>query len=92
MSILAFALYLANALLGVAAQLGRRRFGIWHHVAYATVFAAAIAAAIVEFHPALLLTLAVLVVFPKARPHTPWHPGLAVLGGVGYLVALCTPT
>lgn len=92
MSLLAFALYLGNAALGLYAQLGRRRFGIWHHLAYATVFAAAIAATIVDFHPALLLTLAVLVVFPKARPRTPWHPGLAALGAVGYLVALFTPS
>lgn len=88
MTMLALALYLGNATLGIVAQLGRRRFGIWHHLAYATVFAAAIAAAILEFHPGLLLTLAVLVVFPKARPRTPWHPGLAALGAVGYLVAL----
>jgi hypothetical protein len=87
-SILAFALYLANAALGVVAQLGKRRFGIWHHLAYAAVFAAAIAATILEFHPGLLLTLGALVMFPRARPRTPWHTGLAAVGAVGYLVAL----
>jgi hypothetical protein len=91
MVLFALALYVGNAGLGIAAQLGRRRFGVWHHIAYATVFAAAIAATIVAFHPALLLTLATLGAFPRARPHTPWHSRLAVLGAVGYLLALLAP-
>lgn len=91
MVLFALALYLGNAGLGTLAQLGRRRFGVWHHIAYATVFAATIAATIAAFHPALLCTLAVLAAFPRARPRTPWHPGLAALGAVGYLVALLAP-
>jgi hypothetical protein len=82
------ALYLGNFAMGLLAQLGGRRFGIWHHVAYAIVFASAIGAAVLSWHPALLLTLAALAVFPKARPRTVWHPTLALLGLLGYLGAL----
>lgn len=80
-------LYVLNLAVGTAAQLGMR-FGVWHHVLYAVVFAGAIAAAIWAFHPALLLTLAALSIMPKTRPRTPWHPAVAVLGMLGYLGAL----
>lgn len=80
-------LYALNLAVGLAAQRGLR-LGRWHHVLYALVFAAAIAAAIVAFHPALLLTLVALAVMPRLRPHTPWHPLAAVVGAAGYAGAL----
>jgi hypothetical protein len=88
LTLLGFSLYAANLLVGLVAQVGRVRFGIFHHVLYAIVFAGAIGAAIWEFHPALLLTLAALAAMPKTRPRTPWHPALAVLGALGYVPAL----
>jgi hypothetical protein len=85
---LGFSLYAANLLIGLVAQLWRVRFGVVHHLLYALVFGGAIAAAIWEFHPALLLTLAALAVMPKTKPRTVWHPLLAVLGALGYLPPL----
>ena len=79
--------YLLNFAVGLLAQFRRKRFGVWHHVLYAVVFAAAIGAAVFAFHPALLVTLLALAVFPKARPRTRLHPALAVLGLAGYLLS-----
>lgn len=87
---LGLGLYALNLLVGLAAQLGRR-FGVWHHVLYAVVVAGAIAAAWWSFHPALLLTLAALAIMPKTRPGGPLHPGLALVGLAGYVVALALP-
>lgn len=86
MLIVGFLCYLANVALGVAARYFAVRVGGWHHALYAVVFATAIGAAIVDFHPPLLLTLAALTVFPKARPWTVGHPLLAGLGLVGYVL------
>jgi hypothetical protein len=83
----ATALYLGNCGLGVLAQLTHRGFGWLHHAVYAAVFASAIAATIVSFHFALLVTLAALTVFPRARPRSFAHPLLAVVGALGYLGA-----
>jgi hypothetical protein len=46
------------------------------------------AALVFAFHPALLVTVLALAVFPRARPRTPSHPALAVIGLGGYLFAL----
>lgn len=81
--------YALNLTVGIAAQAGLR-FGVWHHALYAVVFVTTVAAVVWAFHPGLLLTLAVLLCFPEARPHSLWHPVLAVLGLVGYLLALPT--
>lgn len=88
MLVVGLALYLVNCAAGLAAQLGLVRLGIWHHVMYAFVFAGAIAALVFAFHPALLVTVLALAVFPRARPRTPSHPALAVIGLAGYLFAL----
>lgn len=88
LTLVGLSLYAVNLAVGLAAQLWGIRFGRFHHVLYGTVFAAAIAAAILEFHPSLLVTLAALAAFPKARPRTSWHPALAVLGLLGYVPAL----
>ena len=79
--------YLVNMVVGLLAQLRHKHFGVWHHVLYAVVFGAAIAATVFAFHPALLVTLVALAVFPKARPRTRLHPTLAVLGLAGYLLS-----
>ncbi|MEM6996007.1 MAG: hypothetical protein AAF721_36205 [Myxococcota bacterium] len=80
--------YLLNCAVGLAAQLRGARFGVWHHVLYAAVVLTSLATAWLSLHPALLLTLLALAVFPKARPRTILHPALAVLGLVGYGLAL----
>lgn len=79
--------YAINIGVGLLAQFRRRRFGVWHHVLYAVVFGAAIAATIFAFHPALLITVGALAVFPKARPRSRLHPILAVVGLAGYLLS-----
>jgi hypothetical protein len=88
MLLVGLGIYLLNCVVGLAAQLGLMRFGVWHHVFYAVVFASAIAALLFAFHPALIVTALALAVFPRARPRTLWHPVLAVIGLAGYLFAL----
>lgn len=83
----AFLLYAGTMLVGVIAQMRWYRFGWVHHVLYFLCFAGALAAAWTDFHPALLLTLAALAALPLARPRTPWHPALALLGLLGYVGA-----
>ena len=73
--------------MGLAAQLLHANFGVLHHGLYAVVFAAAIAATIFAFHPALLVTIVALAVMPRTRPATLAHPGVACLGALGYLGA-----
>lgn len=85
---LAFLLYALNVAAGVAAQLGRVRLGRWHHALYAVVLASTLAALLTSFHGGLLLAAAALLLFPRARPHTPWHPALAAVGLLGHLAAL----
>ncbi len=85
---LGFGLYLLNFVVGLAAQFRLRHFGIWHHWLYFAVFASTLAALAVTREWWLLLTIACLALFPKARPHTWLHPTLGVAGLVGYLLAI----
>jgi hypothetical protein len=80
-------LYALNLVVGAAAR-GGLRLGIWHHVLYAVVVAGALAATVVAFHPALLVTLVALAAMPKLHPRTPWHPLVAIIGFLGYVGAL----
>ncbi|MGH1341399.1 MAG: hypothetical protein ACRBN8_07610 [Nannocystales bacterium] len=84
---LGLALYAVNLLVGLAARFAGARFGLWHHVLYALVFASAIAAAIWAFHPGLLLTLVALAAIPWLPTRSGWHPALATFGFAGYLAA-----
>ncbi|MFV8752102.1 hypothetical protein ACNOYE_16265 [Nannocystaceae bacterium ST9] len=77
-------LYASNLAVGLSAQLRGTHFGRVHHWLYALVFAAALAAAIFAWHPALLLTLAALAALPLTKPRTAWHPTVAIVGGMGY--------
>ena len=83
--LLGMSLYALNCVVGLAAQFRGTKFGVWHHVLYAGVFAAAGAAAWVNFRWPLLVTLGALAAFPLARPRTRSHPTLAVVGLLGYL-------
>jgi hypothetical protein len=78
-------LYAINLAVGIAAQLRHANFGVFHHWLYALVFAAAVAAAVFAFHPALLLTLLALAIMPLTKPHTVWHPSVAAAGALGYV-------
>jgi hypothetical protein len=79
--------YAINLAVGLAARVLRANFGVFHHWLYAFVFATAIAATVFAFHPALLLTLLALGVMPLTKPHSAWHPGVAVAGALGYVAA-----
>lgn len=81
------AVYAINLAVGLAAQLLRANFGVFHHWLYAIVFGSAIAATIFAFHGALLLTLAALAAMPLTKPRSPAHPAVAVAGACGYLGA-----
>lgn len=83
--------YLLTMGVGLAAQIGGVGFGRLHHVLYFVTFAAAAAAAWVEFHPGLLLTIAALAGMPFTRPRTVWHPALAAIGLVGYVAVVALP-
>jgi hypothetical protein len=86
----AFGLYCVNMVVGIIAQLRLFHFGKAHHILYFVIFATAIATTVFSFHPALLLTLCALTLMPKSRPWTWQHPTSAVLGLVGYLLALAS--
>lgn len=88
MTLLGLALFALNIAVGLVAWRGRVHFGRFHHVLYAAVFVAAAMAAIVEFHPGLVVTLVALAVLPAVPARSPLHPTLAVVGLVGYLAAL----
>jgi hypothetical protein len=85
---LALTLYVINLAVGAAAQLKHLHFGWLHHALYFAVFLSAIAATILRFHPALLLTLGVLAYMPKSKPGTWRHPAAALVGFSGYLIAI----
>ena len=87
---LGFGLYLLNFAVGFAAQFRLARFGIWHHLLYFVVFGGAVAALVFAREWWLLLTVACLAGFPRARPRTWIHPTLGVVGLVGYLLAVGT--
>lgn len=81
------ALYAINLAVGLAAQLSHASFGAFHHWLYAVVFAAALAAAVFAFHPALLVTVAALAAMPLTKPGHKTHPSVAMIGAGGYLLA-----
>ena len=80
-------MYLINLGVGLCAQRLGASFGAAHHLLYALVFAAALAATAFAFHPALLLTLAALAAMPLTKPGRPAHPALAGVGALGYVAA-----
>lgn len=84
---LGLALYGLNLFVGAAARFAGARFGVWHHVLYAAVAVSAVVAAVLAFHPALLVTLAALAVIPVPSARSGSHPALALVGFSGYLVA-----
>ncbi|MCX8089162.1 MAG: hypothetical protein ACK40N_13220 [Meiothermus ruber] len=81
-------LYILNLLVGLAAQLRLAHFGIWHHALYLVVSASAVLALALTHDGWLLLTIACLALFPKARPRTWLHPTLGVVGLMGYLMSV----
>jgi hypothetical protein len=84
----AFGLYVVNLVIGITAQLKLYHFGKVHHYIYFFVVVASIAAMVVHFHPALLLTLISLILMPKSKPWTWKHPACAAVGFLGFLFAL----
>lgn len=84
----ALGLYLLNLAAGLAAQLRLGRLGLWHHVLYFAVFASALAALVLAREGWLLLSVACLACFPRARPGTWLHPALGIAGLMGYLLAV----
>ena len=80
-------LYLLNLGVGLCAQLLGTKFGVAHHLLYALVFAAALAAAAFAYQPALLLTLAALAAMPLTTPGRAAHPAVACVGALGYVGA-----
>ncbi len=83
-----FGLYALNMLVGLAAQFRLAHFGTWHHGLYLVVFVSAVLALVFAREWWLLLTVACLTWFPKARPRTWLHPTLGGMGLVGYLLAV----
>ena len=81
------ALYAINLGVGLSAQVLHTELGALHHWLYALVFAAALAACIFSFHPALLVTLVALALMPTTKPRTLRHPAIASVGALGYLGA-----
>jgi hypothetical protein len=86
--LLAVSVYVLNVLVGVAAWRTRRGFGPIHHALYALGFVGTAASAWLHFHPALLVTLICLAVLPLRSARSRWHPTVATLGLLGWVVAL----
>jgi hypothetical protein len=89
-------LYIANLMLGVGVQfrlVSTKRWHWVHHALYAVVFAGALAATLglvlsgARWWP-LALTLGALAVLPRYKGGSRPHMMLAVLGFVGYALAL----
>lgn len=80
-------LYLINLGVGLCAQVLGAQFGLAHHILYALVFLAALAAAAFAFHPALALTLVALAAMPLTKPGRAAHPTVACAGALGYVGA-----
>jgi hypothetical protein len=81
------ALYAINLAVGLSAQVFHASFGAVHHWLYGVVFAGAIAATLLVFHPALLVTILALAAMPLTKPGGAAHPAVAVVGALGYLGA-----
>jgi hypothetical protein len=86
--VVGFSLYVLNLLVGLAAQLRLAHFGLWHHGLYLLVFISTLAALVYSKEWWLLLTVACLTLFPKARPRTWLHPTLGMVGLLGYLLSI----
>lgn len=89
---LAAGLYVVNCVVGLVAQIGEIGFGRWHHALYAVVFVAAVAALPGNFGPGMCMVVAALLLFPRAGARTWWHPLLAVLGLLGYVLTFLART
>jgi hypothetical protein len=91
-----FALYVANLALGVGVQfrwVSTKRFHWLHHALYGVVFVAAGAAALAAILAgsrwwALTPTLLALGLLPRFRGGSVAHRNLALVGLLGYLLAL----
>ncbi|KIG17915.1 hypothetical protein DB30_02343 [Enhygromyxa salina] len=81
------ALFALNLAVGLSAQVFGAKFGAAHHWLYGVVFTGAIAAAVLAFHPALLLTILALACMPLTKPGGAAHPAVAVAGALGYVGA-----
>lgn len=81
------ALYAINLAVGLSAQLLHARFGAAHHWLYGVVFAGAIVATALAFHPALVVTVLALAAMPVTKPGSAAHSAIAVAGALGYLGA-----
>jgi hypothetical protein len=86
--VIAAGLHAANVAMGIAAAARGVSFGAAHHAMYAIVFAAALAATLFAFHPALLVTVGTLAALSRVRARSKWHPALAAVGAAGYIVVL----
>lgn len=81
------ALYAINLAVGLSAQVFHANFGAAHHWLYGVVFAGAIAATLLAFHPALPVTILALAAMPLTKPGGAAHPAIAVVGALGYIGA-----
>lgn len=86
--IIAFGSYLLNVLVGLLAQLRLIHLGWVHHALYFWVFISSLAALILLRELWLILTVACLALFPRAKPRTWLHPTLASVGLIGYVLAI----
>ncbi|MBL0321001.1 MAG: hypothetical protein IPP80_01230 [Ignavibacteria bacterium] len=77
--------YLLTMFLGIAARIRSKKFGHWHHVAFAaTCLTGAIS---VVIHPTMahMIPATTLMILPFTRPRTSRvHDAVALLGAIGW--------
>lgn len=87
--LIASATYLLTMLLGVAARVRSKKFGYWHHVAFAaTCLTGAVA---VVGHPTIahVVPASALMILPFTRPRTSRvHDAVALFGAIGWMMVL----
>ncbi len=87
--VIAALVYYATMILGLSARLQRRRFGRWHHVAFAACCLSLAIAVVLDPSTRHLVPASALMVLPFTRPRqSRIHDLVAVIGGVGFVFLL----
>ncbi len=87
--IIAALVYYATMILGLTARLQRRRFGHWHHAAFAACCITLAVAVVLDPSTRHVVPAAALMILPFTRPRrSRIHDLVAVVGGVGCIFLL----
>lgn len=80
--------YALAVMLGIVAWRRRVHLGRWHHAAYALACVGTALTLMLDFHAALLLPSACLVIMPSFRGRSTPHKLIGSIGIVGYGITI----